>query len=131
MWRITKHMTEDARIAVMLDGAISDYVVILQGVTKACTPLPYKVKLHMNELIVSVEAAKQGNTIREDTMSASTFADDFVGILETLGGLGGLQKQLEKALECTRILILTANVNKRAVVARNEDKLNPVTFKWK
>ena len=46
-----------------------------------------------------------------------------------------LQKQIEKALEYTRKWRVTANVKKNAVVVlivvRNEDKGNPVTFKWK
>ena len=44
----------------------------------------------------------------------------------------GLQKQIEKALEYTRKWRVTANVKKCAVVvACNEDKVNPVTYKWK
>ena len=61
-------------------------------------------------------------------MSWLMFADDFVGISETPDGL---QKQIEKALEYTRKLIVTANVKKCAVVACNEDEVNPANFKWK
>ena len=56
------------------------------------------------------------------------FADDFVGISETPEGL---QKHMEKALECTRKWRVTANVKKCAVVVCKEDKVNPVNFKWK
>ena len=49
-------------------------------------------------MIVAVEAAKQGGTMGEDTVSGLTFADDFVGISEIPEGL---HKQIEKALECT------------------------------
>ena len=49
-------------------------------------------------MIVAVEAAKQAVTVGKDTVSRLIFADDFVGISETLEGL---QKQLEKALEYT------------------------------
>ena len=55
------------------------------------------------------------------------FADDFVGISETPQGL---QKQIGKAVEYTRNWRVTANVKKCAVVVCNEDKVNPVTFKW-
>ena len=55
------------------------------------------------------------------------FADDFVGISETPEGL---QRQIEKTLEYTRKWRLAANVKKCAVVVCNEDKENPVTFKW-
>ena len=47
-------------------------------------------------MIVAVEAAKQGVTMGEDTVSGLMFADDFVGISETPDGL---QKPIEKALE--------------------------------
>ena len=53
--------------------------------------------------------------------------DDFVGISETPEGL---QRQIEKTLEYTRKWRLAANVKKCAVVVCNEDKENPVTFKW-
>ena len=43
----------------------------------------------------------------------------------------GLQKQIEKSLECTRKWRVTANVKKCAVVVCNEDNVNPVTFEWK
>ena len=85
----------------------------------------------LNQLVVSVEAAKQGVTVGEYTMSALMFAGDFVKISRTFAGL---QKQTEKALrrvhylgngECQR-------TRKRyAVVVCNEDMVNPVTFKWK
>ena len=62
----------------------------------------------------------------EATVSGLMFADDFVGISETPEGL---QKQIEKALAYTRKWRATANVKKCAVVACNEDNVNPVNFK--
>ena len=50
-------------------------------------------------MIVATEAAKQGITVGEDTVSGLMFADDFVGISETPEGL---EKQIDKALEYTR-----------------------------
>ena len=87
--------------------------------------------VYINGMIVAVEALMEGVTAGEDTMSGLMFADDFVGISETPEGL---QKQIEKALEYTRKWRVTANVKKCAVVVVavcNEDKVNPVTFKWK
>ena len=63
----------------------------------------------INDKIVAVEAAKQGVTVGEDTVSELMFADGFVGISETPEGL---QKQIEKALEYTRKWRVTANVKK-------------------
>jgi len=51
-----------------------------------------------------------------------------VGISETAEGL---QTQIDKALEYTRKWRVTANVNKCAVLVCNEDKKNPVEFKWR
>ena len=56
------------------------------------------------------------------------FADEFVGISETSERL---QIQIEKALDCTRKWRVTTNVRKCAVVVCNEDKVNPINFKWK
>ena len=56
------------------------------------------------------------------------FVDDFVGISETPEGL---QKQTEKALAYTRILRVTVNIKKCAVVVCNEDEVNPTNFSWK
>ena len=122
-------MTECARSAVMLDGEISRYVDILQGVAQGCMLSPNLFKVYIDDmiLIVAVDAAKQGVTVGEDTVSGLRFADDFVGISETPERL---QKQIEKALEYTRKWRGTANVQKCAVVVRNEDKVDPVTFKW-
>ena len=80
-------------------------------------------------MIVAVEAAKQGATMGEDTVSGLMFADDFFGTSEAPEGL---QNQIEKALEYTRKWRVTANVKKCAVlvVVCNEDKVNPVNFKW-
>ena len=43
-----------------------------------------------------------------------------------------MQKKIERALEYTTVGNgVTANVKKCAVVVCNEDKVNPVTFRWK
>ena len=63
-------------------------------------------------MIVAVEAAKQGVTMGEDTVSGLIYPDNFVGISETPEGL---QKQVEKALEYTGKSRVTANVKKCAV----------------
>ena len=77
-------------------------------------------------MVVAVEAAKEGVTMREDTVSGLIFADNVVGIS---GIPGGLQKQIEKAQEYTRKWRVTANLKKCAVVVCIEDKVNPVKFK--
>ena len=101
MWGMMEKMTECARSAVMLDGEISKYVDILQGVAQGCTSSPNLFRVYINDmiLIVAVEAAKQGVTVGEDTMSGLMFADDFVGISEAPEGV---QKQLETARSHTR-----------------------------
>ena len=99
MWKMLKTMTECARSAVILEWGISKYGDILQGVAQGCTLSPNLLKVYVNDMIVAVEAAKQGVTMGEDTVLGLMFADDFVGISETPEGL---QKQIEKALEYTR-----------------------------
>ena len=58
MWRMKK-MTECARRAVMLDGEILKCVDVLQGVAQGCTWSLNSFKVHINDMIVAVEAAKQ------------------------------------------------------------------------
>ena len=74
----------------MLDGGISNYVYILQGVAQGCTPSPNLFKVYINDMIVAVEAARQGVTVGGDAVSGLMVADDSVGIS---GTPEGLQKQ--------------------------------------
>ena len=72
---------ECARSAVMLDGEILKYADVLQGVAQGCTLSPNLLcRVHINDMRVGVEAAKQGATMGEDSVSGLMFADDFVGI---------------------------------------------------
>ena len=56
---------------------------VFQGVAQGCTLSPNLFKVYINDMIVEVEAAKQGVTVGEDTVSGLMFVDDFVGISET------------------------------------------------
>lgn len=47
----------------MLDGEMSKYVDILQGSSQGCTPSSNLFKVYIIDLIVVVEAAKQGDTV--------------------------------------------------------------------
>ena len=80
-------MTECATSAVMLDGEISKYVDILQGAAQGCTLSPNLFKVYINDMIVAVEAAKEGVTVGEGKVSVFMFADDFRWISETSDGL--------------------------------------------
>ena len=101
---------------------------ILRGVAQGCTLSPSLFKIYINGLIVAVEAARQGVTEGEDTVSGLIFEEDVVGVSETPEGL---QEPIEKALEYTTKWRVTANVKKSAVVVCNEDKVNPINFSWK
>ena len=85
MWRMIKKMTERARSAVMLDGEIFKCVDILHGVAQGGTLSPNIFKVYITDMIVliAVQAAKQGVTMGEDTVSGLMVVDDFVGISET------------------------------------------------
>ena len=109
-------MTECVRSAVMLDGEISKYVDILRGVAQGYTLSLNLFEVNSDDMIVAAEATKQGVTMGEDTVSGLMFANDFVLISETPGGL---QEQIEKALEYTRKWRVTANVNKCALRSCN------------
>ena len=66
-------------------------LMFYKGVAQGCTLSPNLFRVDMNYMIVAVEAAKQGVTMGEDTVSGLMFADDFVGISETPEGR---QKQI-------------------------------------
>ena len=70
----------------MLDGEISNYcllyVDILQVVAQGCTSSPNVFEVYIHDMIIAVEAARQGVTVGENTVSGFMFADDFVGVSE-------------------------------------------------
>ena len=55
-----KDRTECARSAVMLDGEISNYLDILRGVAQGFALSPYLFKACTNDMIVAIEAVRQG-----------------------------------------------------------------------
>ena len=93
-----KNMTECVRSAVILDGAISNDVDILEIFAQGCTLSPNLFEVYINDVIAAVEEAKQGVTAGEGKESGLC-ADYIVGIEETPEGL---QKQIGNALEYTR-----------------------------
>ena len=120
-------MTECAESAMMLDGEMSRYFDILQGVAQGCTLSPTLFKVFINDLILAIESAQQGVKVGDDMVSGLMFAADFVGIS---GTAEGLQELIEKALEYTRKWRVTANVNKCAVLVCTEDEKKTVEIKW-
>ena len=68
----------------MLDGEISNYcllyVDILQVVAQGCTSSPNVFEVYIHNMIIAVEAARQGVTVGEDAVSGLIFADDFMRI---------------------------------------------------
>ena len=110
-------------------GNIGIFLYILQRVAQGFMLSPTFFKVFFSVTIIAVEAAKQSVKVGEDTISGLMFAHGFVGIAETSEGF---QKQIEKALEYTRKLRVTAsNVHKIAILVCNEDKKDPVDFKLK
>ena len=82
-------------VELLFGKEVSNYVDILHGVAQGYTLSLNLFKVYINDMVVAVEAAKQGVTVGEDTVSGLMFADDFAGISETPEGL---QKQIEKTL---------------------------------
>ena len=67
------------------DGELSNNADIFQIAAQACTLSPNFFKVHTNDtlVLIGIEGAKQGVTVREDTVTGLMFANDFVGILLT------------------------------------------------
>ena len=68
MWSM-KNTTKCAKSAVMLDREVSECVDISQRVAQVCMLSPILFKIYIDDLIVAVEATKQGVTVGESTVS--------------------------------------------------------------
>ena len=60
-----ENIAECARNAAVQDGETSKYVDI-KGAARGCTLSPNLFKVYIDDMIVAVEAAKQGVTMGED-----------------------------------------------------------------
>ncbi|CAB1121249.1 unnamed protein product [Ectocarpus sp. CCAP 1310/34] len=115
MWRVLKKMTECTKSAVMLDGELSKFFDIEQGVPQGCTLSPTLFQVFINDLLEVVEAVRKGVKVgdTETSVSGMLFADDFVGMSDTPEGL---QLQIDAAKKFTDKWRLSANVKKSAVM---------------
>ena len=86
-------MTECAKSAMILDGEISDYFYILQGVAQGCTLSPTLFNTFFNGLIVATESSQQGVKVGDDMVSGLMFADDIVGISGTADRTKGTNRE--------------------------------------
>ena len=112
----------------MLDGELSKFFKIEQGVPQGCTLSPTLSQVFINDLLKVVEAVGQGVDVGERSVSGMLFADDFVGMSDTPEGL---QMQIDAAKEFADKWRLFANVKKSAVMVCNEDKQKPVEYRSK
>ncbi|CAB1104917.1 unnamed protein product [Ectocarpus sp. CCAP 1310/34] len=73
-------MTECTKSAVMLDGELSKFFDIEQGVPQGCTLSPTLFQVFINDLLEVVEAVRKGVKVgdTETSVSEMLFADDFV-----------------------------------------------------
>ncbi|CAB1108810.1 unnamed protein product [Ectocarpus sp. CCAP 1310/34] len=116
--------------AVMLDGELSKFVDIEQGVTQGCALSPTLFQVFINDLLEVVEAVRKGVNVgdTETSVSRMLFADDVVGMSDTPEGL---QLQIDAAKKFTDKWRLSANVQECAVMVCNENKEEPVEHRWK
>ena len=114
----------------MLDGELSKFFDIGQGVPQGCTLSPTLFQVFINDLLEVVEAVRKGVKVgdTETSVSGMLFADDFVGMSDTPEGL---QLQIDAAKKFTDKWRLSANVQKGAVMVCNENKEEPVEHRWK
>ncbi|CAB1107013.1 unnamed protein product [Ectocarpus sp. CCAP 1310/34] len=82
MWRVLKKRSECTRSAVMLDGELSQFFDIEQGVPQGCTLSPILFQVFMNDLLEVVEAVRKGVKVGDTATSVLGMlsADDFVGM---------------------------------------------------
>ena len=65
MWRMVKKMAGCAESATVLDGEASKYLDVSRGSAKGCTLSLTLLKVLINDLIISMETAKQGVKVDE------------------------------------------------------------------
>ncbi|CAB1115185.1 unnamed protein product [Ectocarpus sp. CCAP 1310/34] len=130
MWRVLKKMTECTKSAVMLDGELSKFFDIEQGVPQGCTLSPTLFQVFINDLLEVVDAVRKGVRVGDTATSVSgmLFADDFVGMSDTPEGL---QLQIDAAKKYTDKWSLSANVTTSAIMVCNGNKEEPVEHRWK
>ncbi|CAB1118469.1 unnamed protein product [Ectocarpus sp. CCAP 1310/34] len=130
MWKVLKTMTDCTKSAVMLDGELSKFFDIEQGVPQGGALSPTLFQVSIDHLLEVVEAVRQGVKVgdTETSVSGMLFADDFVGMSDTPEGL---QLKIDAAKKFTDKWRLPANVKKSAVMACNENKEEPVEHRWK
>ncbi|CAB1098869.1 unnamed protein product [Ectocarpus sp. CCAP 1310/34] len=71
MWRVLKKMTECTKSAVMLDGELSKFFDIEQGVPQGCTLPPTLFQVFINDLLEVVEAVRKGVKVGDTETSVS------------------------------------------------------------
>lgn len=85
---------------------------------------PATFQVFINDLLKVVKAVGQGSEVGDTSVSGMLFADDFVGP-------EGLQRQIDAAKEFADKLRLSANAKKSASMVCNEDRKEPIEYRWK
>ncbi|CAB1115356.1 unnamed protein product [Ectocarpus sp. CCAP 1310/34] len=114
MWRVLKKILECTKSEVMLDGELSKFFDIEQGVPQGCTLSPTLFQVFINDLLEVVEAVRKGVKVgdTETSVSGMLFMDDFVGMSDTPEEL---QLQLDTTTKFTDKWRLSANVKKMEI----------------
>lgn len=128
MWRMLQKIAECTTNAVILDGELSEFFNILQGLPQGCTLSPTPFQVFHDKMLNIVEAVVQGVKVGKSEVSGLSYADDFVGVSDTREGL---QKQIDIAMELASKWRLSANVMKCAVMVCNDKNAEEVDFEWK
>lgn len=111
---------------VMVNGELSEAVVIEKGVAQGCTLSCTLFDVFVNDLLVELDGTDFGVAVGESKIHSLMFADDFVGLESSAERLQEMIEVVERW--CDR-WGLEANVSKCAIVVFNgeaEDK----SFRW-
>ena len=86
IWRVIKGMYESSRSAVLLEGEKSEVFDVDEGVAQRCSLSPILFFVFINGLLVAGEQAGVGIELSGgDEVGGLLFADDFVGVSESVG----------------------------------------------
>ena len=129
MWRVIKNMYDVSQSSVLLEGEKSQPFNLGQGVAQGCSMSPILFSIFINQLLVEVEKAGIGITIKKDVkVGGLMFADDFVGFTNNAEDLQTLINVVQQFCNKWR---LKSNIKKSAVMVFSKQvDTGACTWKW-
>jgi Reverse transcriptase (RNA-dependent DNA polymerase) len=126
-WRIIKNMYDNTRSCVSIDGKLGEFFDMNNGVAQGDTLSPTLFSLFINDILKEIEAAHVGVEVKDKSVGALMFADDFVGMCDSGDELQSMINMIYTYASKYRF---EANVSKCAVVVFGDMEDVHETWYW-